>query len=696
MKTPRYKAFISYSHRDESWARWLQHALESYRIPRRLVGQPAAYGPIPARLNPVFRDREDLSSAADLSSQIKGELDRSETMIVICSPTAVASPWVSEEIRYFRESGKAERILALIVDGDPQAQDLNQGCFPKALLTSADGSRHEPLAADARKYADGKRLALLKIVAGILGIRLDELRRRDAQRNLRNRLLYSLLTLAVVSVLGWLTWSEARTRASAQVQRTNTEELLGFMLGDLKRLAPIEGLETVPADDVMQQHFRQEFDFAQMDSPALMEAGMNWREQGIESKKQIDLNVTMELFQRSRAAFIELNQREGSNEAALFELGQAEFYVGEALYFMGEIELAEQALARYGALTRRLVNAEPNNARYVMELAYTLSNLGTLDLSRIRPDTTRLLQLVQAGVQYNQMALVLDPGNAEYRDALPNHLAWQADAWLETCDLSQALEIRQQAVKLRREILAEDPGLRWNNTELAWKLTGLAGVQQQLGLNREASRTFEEIAAIYQHEYEAEPDDSHLEWEMYYRQGRYARHLLAIGETDQAWNLLEPMTARFDELSDPHVTGDYQKGFEAARGRLDRALLMVLRGETHQGRELMIQVRNEIEAMVAAKPGARDGVEALATAEFEVWRHSGKTAQAVINPALDIYLSSSEPMENCSDASLAARLAVVSGDLERAKRYTDYVLNKRYRDAGFISFCKQYQLCALP
>lgn len=696
MATLHFKAFISYSHRDEKWARWLQHALEGYRIPRRLVGQPTPYGPIPARLNPVFRDREDLSSAADLSTQIKGELDRSETLIVICSPAAVASPWVSGEIRYFRECGKAERILALIVDGDPQAQDLSQSCFPEALLTSADGSRHEPLAADARKYTDGKHLALLKIVAGILGIRLDELRRRDAQRRTLSRIGFSLASLALAAVVGWLTYSEATTRATAQAQRANTEELLGFMLGDLKRLAPIEGLETIPADDVMQQHFGEQYGFEQLDTPALMDAGMNWREEGIESKKQIDLKVTMELFQRSRAAFIELNQREDSNEAALFELGQAEFYVGEAHYFMGEIELAEQAWARYGALTRRLVNAEPNNARYVMELAYTLSNIGALDLSRVRPDTTRLLQLVQAGVQYNQMALVLDPGNAEYRDALPNHLAWLADAWLESCDLSQALEIRQQAVKLRREILAEDPGLRWNNTELAWKLTGLAGVQQQLGLNQEASRTFEEIAAIYRHEYKAEQDVPDLEWEMYYRQGRYARHLLAIGEIDQAWNLLEPMTARFDELSDPHVTGDYQKGFEAARGRLDRALLMVQRGEPHRGRELMIQVRNEIEAMVAGKPGARDGIEALAMAEFEVWQHSGKPAQAVVNPALDIYLSSSEPMENCSDANLAARLAVVSGDLERAKRYTDYVLNKRYRDAGFISFCKQYQLCELP
>ena len=35
----RYWAFISYSHQDEAWARWLHGALETYRVPRRLVGR---------------------------------------------------------------------------------------------------------------------------------------------------------------------------------------------------------------------------------------------------------------------------------------------------------------------------------------------------------------------------------------------------------------------------------------------------------------------------------------------------------------------------------------------------------------------------------------------------------------------------------------------------------------------------------
>ena len=170
-----YKAFISYSHEDEHWARWLQRALETYRVPKRLVGEQGNYGNIPPRLAPVFRDRVDLSPGADLTESVRHELAAAETMVVICSPSAAQSRWVNEEIMAFRALGRADRIYALIVDGDPQTTDPAEQCFPKALIENEDGELLEPLAADARKWADGKLLAKLKLVAGILGARLDEI-----------------------------------------------------------------------------------------------------------------------------------------------------------------------------------------------------------------------------------------------------------------------------------------------------------------------------------------------------------------------------------------------------------------------------------------------------------------------------------------------------------------------------------------
>ena len=72
-----YRAFLSYSHSDRSKAAWLHRTLESYRVPSKLIGMPTAFGPVPARLSPVFRDREELSAAGNLGESIESALARS-------------------------------------------------------------------------------------------------------------------------------------------------------------------------------------------------------------------------------------------------------------------------------------------------------------------------------------------------------------------------------------------------------------------------------------------------------------------------------------------------------------------------------------------------------------------------------------------------------------------------------------------
>src|SRR5262245_38526742 len=92
----RYWAFISYSQQDDAWAQRLQAKLESYRIPRSVVGQQTGDCVVPRRLFPVFRDRSELASASDLAREIREALHSSRSLIVICSPDAAVSRWVEE------------------------------------------------------------------------------------------------------------------------------------------------------------------------------------------------------------------------------------------------------------------------------------------------------------------------------------------------------------------------------------------------------------------------------------------------------------------------------------------------------------------------------------------------------------------------------------------------------------------------
>src|SRR5689334_19055780 len=178
-----YRAFLSYSHRDEDWAKWLHSSLERYRVDRSLVGRDTPAGPIPKSLRPIFRDREDFSAGHSLTAQTLAALEASQFLIVICSPYAATSNYVNEEIRRFKAMGRAERVIPVIVAGEPFGPargDDTPECFPPALRfkVRADGvltdELEEPIAADARDSGDGKEIAKQKVVAGLLGVGLDE------------------------------------------------------------------------------------------------------------------------------------------------------------------------------------------------------------------------------------------------------------------------------------------------------------------------------------------------------------------------------------------------------------------------------------------------------------------------------------------------------------------------------------------
>jgi len=141
----KYWAFISYSHSDQASADQLHEALERYRVPRRLVGRPGRDGPVPSRIAPIFRDREELPTSSDLGSAIREALRASRYLIVVCSPSSAGSIWVNEEVLTFKRLGGANRILCLILDGEPNASDkpgTTPECFcPPCGLPSMPAAR---------------------------------------------------------------------------------------------------------------------------------------------------------------------------------------------------------------------------------------------------------------------------------------------------------------------------------------------------------------------------------------------------------------------------------------------------------------------------------------------------------------------------------------------------------------------------
>lgn len=225
----RYSAFFSYSRGDSKLAAKLHRALDTYKVPRSLRGAEGLRGAIPETLHPIFRDKEDLSGGGDLAQRLQSALLDSNALIVLCTPNSAQSHWVNQEIETFQREGRDEDIFPVIGSGDPGSSDPEQNCLPPALsdnqVLAAD--LRDILQDDGRIIGDGFDGAKLKLIAGLLGIELDQLRRREDARRRKQLVLAGLaavtfLALAVMS--GFLGFLADRNAREAETQKLIAEQ----------------------------------------------------------------------------------------------------------------------------------------------------------------------------------------------------------------------------------------------------------------------------------------------------------------------------------------------------------------------------------------------------------------------------------------------------------------------------------------
>ncbi|HET7930503.1 MAG TPA: TIR domain-containing protein [Rhodanobacteraceae bacterium] len=402
-----YRAFISYCHRDKAWADWLHRSLESYRVPSRLVGKQTEAGVIPRRLNPVFRDREELASAAELGRKVNEALGQSENLIVICSPAAAASRWVNEEVLAYKRMGRGGRIFCVIVEGEPNASDLPgreaEECFCPALRCQLDDlgqpgtKRAEPVAADARPGKDGKANARLKLIAGMLDVGFDALKQREQHRKLRRMAAITglaLLVMAVTIVLAVVALISRHNavlaqhtavvaQQSAERRQKQAEDLVDFMLGDLtKRLRRFDKLNVLTVVDDKAMAYFKSLPPTDVSDVELAERAKALQRIGEVRMDKSRLADAKDSFQQA----LRLNKRlvDDAPDDATRQNAYAEnlLWIGFADWNQGRLDLAEAAFRQSAAALERAVSLAPSSNDTVQNLVDVYNNLGHVALAR--------------------------------------------------------------------------------------------------------------------------------------------------------------------------------------------------------------------------------------------------------------------------------------------------------------------------
>ena len=195
-----FNAFISYRHcePDATVAGHIQKQLERYRIPKAIQKATGI-----KKIDRIFRDKEELPLSSNLGDDIESALHNSDFLIVICSPRLMESVWCQREIALFLQDHPIERVLTVLVEGEPS------DVVPEILRTD-----REPLSCDYRmSLRKAKEIELPRLAAAILGCRYDDLRQRQRQYKARRRTAFlsaALVAFACLAVYYYRTSQEIR------------------------------------------------------------------------------------------------------------------------------------------------------------------------------------------------------------------------------------------------------------------------------------------------------------------------------------------------------------------------------------------------------------------------------------------------------------------------------------------------------
>ncbi len=571
----QYKAFISYSHKDDRFSSWLLRALEAYRLPAHVRKKIDA----PTKLGRIFRDRDELPATGHMTDRIFEALEASEYLIVVCSPASAKSKLVNREIAEFKRIRGDSNILCIIIDGKPFASNPDDECFPETLKLKfteegkQSGFAAEGLAADAREEGDGERQALLKLIAGMLNVGLNDLVRRENQRRQRKLMAFAIAASVGMAAMGGLAYEARNARLEAE--------------SSLK-LAKIKEAEA-------ETHLRDVEDISRFVMNSIFD----------ELLASSNLHL-LESIAAQITAYLESKDINRIGAIQATQLVASRLRLGQAIERKGESERARVIFDKTLDLARRFYSQHPDNGTVLARLETTLFFTGYL--ARRQGDYERALK---DGLERHTLNLDgLERGLVVAVNGTPvEGSVWEEEiadselmlCWLQSGPLDQAetaLENCKQSVARRVKLSILDTSDAMA-VSLASSYYQLGRTHQMLGHIEEARKAYEARLALY--------GDILDRTKLNYRiERRYAMTLqllaaldLDLGNHDEALTKLKSARATFDKLTEQDDANVMWLA-DSANLYHDYAALLFKMGNIEEAASALTTAEQQISAALAA------------------------------------------------------------------------------------------------
>lgn len=500
----KYRAFLSYSHKDTKWAKRLHKSLENFRIAKDLRGRETSAGPIPKSLRPIFRDREDFSAGHSLTDQTIAALNASSYLIVLCSENSAKSAYVNEEVRLFKASGRSEAIIPVIISGEPGNEELE--CFVPSLKYVVDDegnvseSPAEVIAADVREDRDGWELGFAKIVARLIGLSSDEVyrraeRERRRKNRIRNAVIASLALLSVtatgVAFFAYQKMLESDERLDQAIEfayrfvtrSTKLSETFGVPTS--VSLGLLEDAES-GLNDLLSKG-KDSVKLRRRRGAMLIEFADNYHTLGRYEESRLRLNEAERIF-------LGLTKKYPDDPLPQWQLSKVYSRKGKSLLAIGRYSNAEKEYDKALNLRRILTVNYPDNVAWQKELAITLMTMSGFTSSS--NDKKKLTSILLQNISYFEKHVSGGEDANSSARALAELYHSLARIYLEILSEEQALNYAKKSADLCSKFFLQNPDSSFWSYNLSQAKELIGEIYMKLGQHEEAEKPFKESKAL--------------------------------------------------------------------------------------------------------------------------------------------------------------------------------------------------------
>jgi tetratricopeptide (TPR) repeat protein len=667
----RYRAFISYSHADAKWANWLHGNLEGFRIDRDLVGRQTAAGLIPKTLRPIFRDRDDFTAGHSLSEQTLAALDDSASLIVLSSPDAVKSHYVNEEVRLFKRRHPDRPIIPVILDGKPA--DPASECFPPALKfeVAPDGAITDRpadlLAADVRASGDGQDLALAKVVAGMLGVPADDVRKRQVSaQNWRLKVTAAVVSVfAVLSlVTGFLAWEHQRQVTAEQTrererlarEEARDKQLKAEIVQSLLGISPAQaapGAAKALGDAVAEaqegaaqgdERLQKALDLLKANKPQDAEPLFRAAAEEKAARVRTDRARLEKDSKAAAAAYRNLGAIAGLGDPkrAREAYAKALEYDGddlEALYWYGYLNLLAGDLGTAQRTLARLLETATARGdqrgiyRAHLVQARVMQDRGSLPSAVEHLEKSRGIALAESAAGKDDLEWQRDVSEAQAR---------MGDVLRAQGNLPAALDSYRAAHAIRERLTTADPGNAGWQRDLSISQAGIGDVLQAQGNLPAALDSYKAAHAIMERLAAADPGNGGLQHDLAICHGSIGDVLQAQGNLPAALDSYKAAHANMERLAaaDPGNVA-WQRDLSLSQQRI--GYVLQAQGNLPAALDSYKAAHAIIERLAAADAGNADWQRDLSISHGNIGDMLG--AQGNLPAALDSYKAAHAIME---------------------------------------------------